>query len=689
MREALGNLGIDPDQKSAATKVVLAHILTLDSPAREMADFLTEPSFNLPGTDHHLNLVLGLKLTQDPALRDGGEGDGNLVRLRAYFMAPQNWQTLHKALCRAAQLGLIRPGSFEYVMDHLYRYADASAEESTREALQREAGELLANFKESRLFGLQDLNQLWVSAFVDKLLSESLTAASWKLLLALRDEDEVLSIIKDSRLPPLTTSGLDAAVAFLQSFSKSRLSKVRESMQRRPLAPCSAQVLSRLLPEGDFVGWLKGTLIDRMQNEISVDENKVVQMLPDRILAHVLASVTEEILVKTWSGECGPEVMYGWGKVITSLDRISFKQWLLDQSNFNLMCSTLSCRLGQQEQFLVGVWILVKLCWSRARATSISQQLSLREAFDRLFPALLRAFNFGAEQLKLFTQSLPFEGTFVQKLSLLLNREHLSELTARVDVGEEGKQPTEVSVSNLMDDDLYRQLQTKSVDGLCELGESINADLSTFAQISRKLIHGDKYAIRVVKRLLQHNLPIKTSLSQSAPQRIQSRALQEHASDGATEAASMHSHSRVGRQTGQSHLLPSQALGLMERLALAFALAPSLSARSALVQVHWCYTFLHRYGAPITPAITRALWHAGVTRYHGNGPSYSQMHWILKIVSEVEGQGVAGMLLWNSDFRKRREAILRTVASEVAADEEGGEKKAMKQNGSAGRGRRQ
>ncbi|RMZ91288.1 hypothetical protein DV736_g1478, partial [Chaetothyriales sp. CBS 134916] len=520
MREAVGNLGIDHDHKSAATEVVLAHLLTFDSPAREIADFLTEPSFNPPCTDHHLNLLLRLKPNQDPGLRDEGEGDGNLVRLRAYFMVPNNWRKLHEALCRAAQLGLIRPVSFQHAMDHLYGYPDASAEERPRESLHREAGELLANFKESRLFELRDLSQLWVSAFVDKVLSEPLTAASWKLLLAFRDEDEVLSIIKDSRLPPITTSGLDEAVAFLQSLSQSRLSEARESMQRRPLAPSSAQVLSRLLPERDFVRWIKHTFIRGVQKEIWADQDVLIQTLPDRILAHLLASVTEEILVKTWSGECGPEVMYGWGKVISSLDRISFKQWLLDQSNFNRMCSTLSYRLGQQEQFLVGVWILVKLCWSRARATSISEQLSLREAFDQLFPTMLRAFNFGPEQLKLFTQSLPFEGTFVKKLSLLLNREHLSELIARVDVGE-GKQGTEVAVSNLMDDSLYRQLQASSINGLSELGESINADLSTFVQISQKLIHGDKYAIRVVKRLLQHNLPIKTSLSQSAQQRMQ------------------------------------------------------------------------------------------------------------------------------------------------------------------------
>ncbi|RMZ83057.1 hypothetical protein DV738_g1339, partial [Chaetothyriales sp. CBS 135597] len=620
MRETFVNLGLDHDQKSAAIEAVLAQVLTLESPARETAEFLTEPCFNLPGTNHHLSLLLRLKPSQDLPPREEEEAGGNLARLREYFMAPHNWQILHRAFCRAARLGLIEPSSFQRIMDHLYGSSVAPAKECQREAWHQEAGELLASFKESRIFELGDLSQAWVSGFVDKVLSEPVTAASLKLLLGLKAEDGLLSMIQDSRLTSLTTSGLNEAAAFLQALSKSRLSEVQEWMQRQPGAGSPVQSLSHLRPGRELARQIEGT---KDQEDSSFEQDIAMQTLPDRILAHLLASVTEQIVVKTWRGECGPEVMYHWGTVISSLNCISFKRWVLDQSNFYSMCSSLSSRLSQQERFLISVWILVKLCWSGSTATGLSEQLSLREAFDQLFPALLRTFNFGPEQLKIFTQKLPFEGTFVRKLSLLLSREHRIDLApVAINSGEKkALVMTEVAFSNLMDDHLYRQMLATSVDGLCELGESINADLATFAQISRKLIHGDKYAIRVVKRLLKHNLPFKTTL------------------------------------------------GLMERLALAFALAPSLTPRSALAQVQWCYVFLHRYGAPITPAITRALWHAGVTRYRGNGPSYTQMHWVLKIVSDVEGKGVAGMLLWNSDFRKRREEILRTVADEIVAEE--------------------
>ncbi|RMD43984.1 hypothetical protein DV735_g1140, partial [Chaetothyriales sp. CBS 134920] len=601
MREILVNCSIDHDQTSAASKAVLDHIVTFESPAHEIAEFLTEPCFNLPGTNHHLTILLGLKPSQDMLPRDNGGADGSLARLRGYFMVPHNWQTLHKAVCRAARLGLIEPSSFQQIMDHLYGCPDASAKEYPREAEHKEAGEFLVNFKESRIFELGDLSQHWVSGFADKVLSEPLTAASWKLLLALKDEDGLLGIIKDSRLPPLTTSGLNAAAAFLEGLSESRLSEVQEWVQGAPEPALLVHSLSLLPPERD-VDSPKG------QGVISVDQD-----IPAWILAHLLASVTGQIVVKTWSGEYSPDVMSRWGAVVSSLDRISFKRWVVDQSNFYTICSSFSDRLSQQERFLVGVWILVKLCWSDTTATGMSERLSLREAFDQLFPALLRTFNFGADQLKIFTQKLPFEGTFAGKLSLLLNREHRTELAPA---------GIRIAFSNLMDDHIYRQMLATSVDGLSELGESINVDLSTFAQISRKLIHGDKFAIRVVKRLLKHNLPFKTSLSQAADLRRKYHALLEDEQQ----------------------------------------------------EVHWCYVFLHRYGAPITPAITRALWHAGVTRYRGNGPAYAQMHWVLKIVSQVEGKGVAGMLLWNSDFRRRREDILRTVADEIVAEEGEGQR---------------
>jgi hypothetical protein len=97
-----------------------------------------------------------------------------------------------------------------------------------------------------------------------------------------------------------------------------------------------------------------------------------------------------------------------------------------------------------------------------------------------------------------------------------------------------------------------------------------------------------------------------------------------------------------------------QIIDLILDLAISFATSPVATPRSAFRRVYWCYLFLCRYRVPIPPIISRALWHAGVTRYGDQGTAAVLLKWVVRRVREVEGENVARHLLWNERFRQSR-----------------------------------
>ena len=99
------------------------------------------------------------------------------------------------------------------------------------------------------------------------------------------------------------------------------------------------------------------------------------------------------------------------------------------------------------------------------------------------------------------------------------------------------------------------------------------------------------------------------------------------------------------------------ALELIHKLALAFAVSPAIHQRQALRKVYWCYQFLHRYGAPIQPTLTKALWYAAVARRSdkGAGPYQKRVYfWVMRAVRQVEGARTMEMLRTSLDYRQAR-----------------------------------
>ena len=88
---------------------------------------------------------------------------------------------------------------------------------------------------------------------------------------------------------------------------------------------------------------------------------------------------------------------------------------------------------------------------------------------------------------------------------------------------------------------------------------------------------------------------------------------------------------------------------LVHHMATCYADASHLSPRRALAKVHQCYTYLVMHRAPRQSELSRALVHAGFTRYceAGRHVSIRQLMWILSVVEQIEGYPKAEILARN------------------------------------------
>ncbi len=190
-------------------------------------------------------------------------------------------------------------------------------------------------------------------------------------------------------------------------------------------------------------------------------------------------------------------------------------------------------------------------------------------------------------------------------------------------------------ISVFKEDDIYRNAKINFHSYIRQLAEKVNRDPEAFLRLAQYLIMNDELSIKVITRILRHNLALNLSLAHAGIAR---------------QALSHQPKTTTALPTTISSppLTPAVALHLLNSLARIFALSPVISPRQSFRKVYWLYLHLHRYtwGSAIGPDFTRALWHAGVTRFKETGTSPEKVGWILGKVREVEGQEVADRLLW-------------------------------------------
>jgi hypothetical protein len=172
-----------------------------------------------------------------------------------------------------------------------------------------------------------------------------------------------------------------------------------------------------------------------------------------------------------------------------------------------------------------------------------------------------------------------------------------------------------------------------------ELAAALNDQPAFYQQLNRSLVSGDKLNLRFVIRLLNRNLDFRTALTNFL----------------------RHKGRRINQPLLPNSISAEQALDTMNMLAVAFASSTAISPRMALKKVAWCYEFLVRSRAPVQFPITRALWHAGITRQpHKASPQL--LTWLLGKIARVEGEEVAQVLRTSSAFRRSRAVTFTKIA---------------------------
>src|SRR6201999_1081642 len=155
---------------------------------------------------------------------------------------------------------------------------------------------------------------------------------------------------------------------------------------------------------------------------------------------------------------------------------------------------------------------------------------------------------------------------------------------------------------------------------LAELLYGASYGFAAFKLLSRRMIRKSTMSFGIVCQLLENSTMLKIALqmpqySVPSPKRTPSMGNGVPTGVSTSSVVERTTSPNEPRTTTLGQPTKEQIVDLIHDLAISFATTPVASPRAALRRVYWCYLFLCRYKVPIQPVITRALWHAGVTRY--------------------------------------------------------------------------
>lgn len=488
---------------------------------------------------------------------------------------------------------------------------------------------------------------------------------------------KILSALSDSKVLSTRDLGGDFMFTWFKDISN------------RPFAPLGAHLLWEMRQySGQSEKDLASSLLFRLfpyglQDEtVAVQETdlaKFLASLPPVVLPHVLVRATQSVITL-------PDYATAKGKTLPIVRLQGILAGLSNRKVQDLFASIEAWRDCMSEsgptneratRAVILCWVAVSISKGPRQAEGQLRRLKLRDSFKALYSE--HDSNGTRDILARFLetlQTLPLPNTsfLLARLRFItddylvaFNRDFMRRVTEKDLLRR---------FSLLQNDRDYEHFRINFNDALVELAESVNHDLNLFLHVFRHYIETDESAFRIIVRILKHNLALHSTLSQSWPARIaQDRAVFEAPSQLIAQQedyrTDVHQKSlsashitappetvSLRRAQGSQktpQLDPRKALDLIHHLAISFATSPVITPRQAIRKVYWCFEMLHRYGAPIESPITRALWHAGVTRQGKSGTATTLLKWIVQQIRTVEGENVANMLIRSAGFRQKME----------------------------------
>ncbi|KIV80526.1 hypothetical protein PV11_08019 [Exophiala sideris] len=604
IQEWLQETGGSIGEAPALSAAIQQHMFKAEFRGEEIAAYICDPNFHPSGTSFIWRLI--------PAI----------------FECTWNvhcWQALRGAIGKAAELGLIGTSDIQAILNFATR--------SRPIKLRRPDGKIEQVKSRERIHLI-------------RLILESLARS--KVLMVANLEQDFLSTLF-SKLVSLNAARLTSdTVGALWTLM--------------PWAGVhDAPVVSRLILRN-----LRDRCRDHADRSIGEKIARQLQTVDDALLRSATLYTTAQLVKETQgpSTSANRYLVYHWMGLLETIGSTrstvqpTKDDWALFKSN--------SVEPDTDRCLLVFAWTSFHVSRHRRQSSSLSDRL---QAYDLFSKNMLSIPEFVAEGFldralpALETLPLPNRGVLLRDLTGTANQ-------ARTTSKSEESPPWTVKRANVrdsqtsLDDILYGDMRGRYNEGLAELSECLLKDSLVFQTVSRRLIWRNSTSFTIISRILDNNTSFKLALSR-ATQHSQTLPRGTPLNDHTTSTNGTPGVRSEGEPPEICH--PRTVLAVLNHVAVSCATSPVISPREALRKVHWCYRFLHRYGAPIEPTLTKALWHAGVARYadHGYGEfgtAKTLLKWILWQIKMAEGEHVAKRLLWSPAFRAERRLEMDELA---------------------------
>ncbi|KIX92607.1 uncharacterized protein Z520_11636 [Fonsecaea multimorphosa CBS 102226] len=607
--------GVDLRENAHVRAAIPRHILQMDFPIHEIASYIGDPIFHPSGTSSILQLVRGLL---------GRTWDAT------------SWGTLHDALCSATELGLLSVNDLKEVIAELVGLTEVQLTDARGQKKRVKANAqmylvsgMLESLDRSTVMQIADLGSPFLAGLFSKFATLKwyrgwCQKLLWRLLpWALKSHVHVIRRITLKQLE--------------DSCSNNSPEEVGRMLAER-LSVVNPEVLQLALTD------ITEKLLD-------------ISMLSGRRLYRYL-----------WHHWCGTLAVLGSPGFDVSLTQ---NGWISAQS-------TESC-LRQDQRLLAFAWTAMYLSQGSRKSMNVEERLQ----FLRRFEELLRSIPEFSEDfldravIDLDYTNLPNKYILLRNLMRLSTRAEA--LLAALDAKSDPQSTLKPGISPSLFDKHTQHAHLEGNEALAKLIKSSNYDLSAFKILSRRMIQKSTASFGFICHLLETSPHFKLALRTphlfsprpAAPAQKSARQnpTAMFANPGAPTEVETVTSSGPERLSRSKASLPSrdEVIDLIGYLALSFATSPVATPRAALRRVYWCYRFLRYYGAPVPPAVTRALWHVGVARHGDKGTPATLLKWIVSQVEHVEGEDVAKQLLWKETFRQARQ---EQVTSWAKVDED-------------------
>jgi hypothetical protein len=598
-------LGLNLTHYPLYSEMAFGHVLTTNYSLA--SEFLVDPSLNPPGTSNYSRIVMHLK--------------ENVVDQKRR-------KTLLRAVFKGFSVGLIRreeaQSIFQNLPDIIIDSIQGPITARDTPKINKYYSVILKSLTECNVFSTRDLGVDIIKAWIGYANQMPFDRYAAEL---------ILSLSKSVALLQATERFKPGSRAFLVFMSQAETTTASDLTQR----------------------WLK-YLCDQPAR-CARNLTHLTQFLrkrPPTLLRSIVIGIPKRLVVSIRNDKLSPEVLLIWEQVIGLFDKETVALVLKENSVWTEKIIATDARLPADAQLVLRLWTVLILCNGAEQPLRLSKQMDfptqLRAQFKEHDPVRLW------DRMLLTLQSLP-QLRFRGQLFKFLNKVQVPQSTGDVIRTTKHQAVLDAFATQgfalLQDDEAYLHALRRLNDPLKELAKSVNKDIPGFARIVLPLIARDKLSLRIVTRLLKHNELFHFALMNtwSFPSGIDTNAT--NLGDPPSGVSRLTELATILMARSDSNFQDA-VLKFMHDLAISFALSPALSDRQALRKVFWCFSFLRRYGAPIHPPVTKALWYAGVTRCEGKGTARKVVLWLLRKIREVEGPATAQGLITNSDFRAKR-----------------------------------